>query len=344
MTFTRLRIALFFATLVSSLHVAAAPRFWMLTDVQIGGVPVTGYFSYDDATQTVSNWNVHVGDRWLGITFPAFTFLPGNSSASGHHDARSPVTSIILISEFVTSTYAQRGRVELDVTRTVDLFVRTPLDGSSPTVPLDLDSGLRFAVFGMGLPSAKVTSGSLKLMPVPPPVVIVQVDEFYNAALGHYFITADNEEKRWFDSGVLGGWMRTGESFKAYAKGSNPSSAVNAVCRFYSPPIRQINDSEYYKGSNSHFLSAEAGECMTVAELWWFAWLWEGDNQFQIELPDQTTGSCSPGTIPVYRLSNHAGDGSHRYTTNVAIRAQMLTAGHVAEGYGPERVVMCALQ
>ena len=50
-----------------------------------------------------------------------------------------------------------------------------------------------------------------------------------------------------FDSGVLGGWMRTGESFKAYAKGSNPSSTVNPVCRFYSPPIRQINDSDISK-------------------------------------------------------------------------------------------------
>jgi hypothetical protein len=254
------------------------------------------------------------------------------------------VTSIILTSGFIASKYAQRGRVELEVTRTVDFVVRTPLDGSSPTVPLDPNSGLRFAVFGIGLPSVKFTSGSLTLMPVPPPVVIVQVDEFYNAELGHYFITADGEEKRWFDSGVLPGWMRTGESFKAYAEGSNPSSAVNPVCRFYSPPIRQINDSEFYEGSNSHFLSAEAGECMTVAEIWWFAWLMEGDNKFQIELPDKTTGICPVGTIPVYRLSNRLGDGSHRYTTSEAIKAHMLVAGHVAEGYGPDGVVMCAVQ
>ena len=344
MTLTPLRIALFLAMLASSLHVAAAPRYWTLTGVQIGGEPVTGYFSYDDATSTVSNWNVHVGSNWFGLTFPPFTFLPGNSSALASHDVRSPVTSIVLVSEFVASKYARRGLVDLDVTRAVDLVVRTPLDGSSPTVPLDPASGLRFAVFGIGLPSVKVTSGSLTLTPVPPPVVVVQVDEFHNPTLGHYFITADSEEKGWFDSGVLAGWSRTGESFKAYAKGSNPSRAVSPVCRFYSPPIRQINDSEYYEGSNSHFFSADAGECMTVAEIGWFAWLMEGDNAFQIELPDKTTGACPAGTIPVYRLSNQPGDGSHRYTTSAAIKAHMLAAGHVAEGYGPEGVAMCAAQ
>ena len=83
---------------------------------------------------------------------------------------------------------------------------------------------------------------------------------------------------------------------------------------------------------------------MTVAEIWWFAWLMEDDNEFQIELPNKTTGVCPAGTIRVYRLSNQPGDGSHRYTTCVAIKAQMLAAGYVAEGYGPDRVAMCAVQ
>ena len=147
MLIARLRLVFLLVTLVASLHVAAAPRFWTLTDVQIGGQPVTGYFSYDDETQTVSNWNVRVDAKWLGLTFPQFTFLPGNSSALANHDVRSPATSIFIASEFVASKYAQRGLVEFDVTRTVDLVVRTPLDGSSPTVPLDLNfSGLSFAV------------------------------------------------------------------------------------------------------------------------------------------------------------------------------------------------------
>src|SRR5262245_53490399 len=83
-----LRTGLLVATLVGSLQVAAAPRFWTLTGVQfdadVDGPPVTGYFSYDDVTNTVSNWNVRVEGRWGGCCyfFPALTYLPGNSTAS----------------------------------------------------------------------------------------------------------------------------------------------------------------------------------------------------------------------------------------------------------------------
>jgi hypothetical protein len=56
------------------------------------------------------------------------------------------------------------------------------------------------------------------------------------------------------------------------------------------------------------------------------------------------TGTCPTGTIPVYRLWNQRADSNHRYTTRVAIKAEMLAAGYVAEGYGADGVVMCAAQ
>jgi hypothetical protein len=68
------------------------------------------------------------------------------------------------------------------------------------------------------------------------------------------------------------------------------------------------------------------------------------NNAFQINLPDRATGACPSGTIPVYRLWNQRADSNHRYTTSTAIRAQMLAAGYLAEGYGPDGVVMCAVQ
>jgi hypothetical protein len=37
-------------------------------------------------------------------------------------------------------------------------------------------------------------------------------------------------------------------------------------------------------------------------------------------------------------------DSNHRYTTSAAIKADMLAAGYIAEGYGPDGVVMCAVQ
>jgi len=51
---------------------------------------------------------------------------------------------------------------------------------------------------------------------------------------------------------------------------------------------------------------------------------------------------CASGA-PVYRLYNngHGGAPNHRYTTNTAVRAQMLAQGWIPEGYGALGVMMC---
>jgi len=71
---------------------------------------------------------------------------------------------------------------------------------------------------------------------------------------------------------------------------------------------------------------------------------YETQNAFYIDLPDINTGACPAGTVPVYRLWNNRADTNHRYTTSLAIRAQMLAKGYIAEGYGPNAVSMCAAQ
>jgi hypothetical protein len=63
-----------------------------------------------------------------------------------------------------------------------------------------------------------------------------------------------------------------------------------------------------------------------------------------IALPNTVTGACPPGTISVYRVWDNRADSNHRYTTSTAIRAQMDTLGWIAEGYGPDQVIMCATQ
>jgi len=55
----------------------------------------------------------------------------------------------------------------------------------------------------------------------PGPVVLAPVVEFYNAALDHYFMTQDQAEIADLDNGRHAGWMRTGQSFLAYAKGES---------------------------------------------------------------------------------------------------------------------------
>jgi len=70
---------------------------------------------------------------------------------------------------------------------------------------------------------------------------------------------------------------------------------------------------------------------------------YEAPNVFYIALPDTVTGVCPVGTIAVYRLWNQRSDSNHRYTTSLAVATQMINAGYLAEGYGPNAVIMCAV-
>ena len=343
MLITAVRLGVLLATLVASLHVAAEPRVWTLTDVRVLRLnayafsdpptdPVTGYFVYDDATRTISNWSVRFPVPFFD--FPSFTYVPGNSltyvALFGGPTLGPPFLGFSAV----------MGEPGPDFgVRQLQLVPLGPLDGSNAVVALDTsESRVDYILLG---PTARrsISTGSLTLTPQPPPVVIAQVDEFHHAGLRHYYITAEDAEKQALDTGVHPGWQRTGESFKAYATGSRAGGSINPVCRFYSPPIIDGGDEPDGVGADSHFFSADAGECMTVFRRFWWFWGWPQDNVFQIDLPDNKSGTCPVGTIPVYRLWNQRVDTNHRYTTSAAIKAQMLAAGYLDEG-----VVMCAVQ
>ena len=42
-------------------------------------------------------------------------------------------------------------------------------------------------------------------------------------------------------------------------------------------------------------------------------------------------------------MFNGSTDANHRYTTDAAVRTQMIGKGYVPEGYGPQGVALCAL-
>jgi cytochrome c553 len=159
--------------------------------------------------------------------------------------------------------------------------------------------------------------------PATTPVV-----EFYNAARDHYFISAAPDEIRDLDSGVHAGWARTGFTFKAYA---GSGATASPVCRFYLPP----------ENGDSHFFSASPAECDQVRAKF-PTFVYEAPNVFYMGLPDTTTGVCPAGTTPVYRVWDSRVDSNHRYMTSTATRAGMIAAGWVAEGYGPDAVIMCS--
>ena len=160
--------------------------------------------------------------------------------------------------------------------------------------------------------------------------------EYYNAALDHYFISDLQPDIDALDTGRIAGWARTGQTFDVYPF-MPAGGGVNPVCRFYIPPLH----------GNSHFFSASPAECAAVAQKIltdpnFSGYIEETASAFYVGLPDTVTGACSPGTTPVYRLWNARADSNHRYTSDVATKALMQSHAYVAEGYGPDAVIMCA--
>ncbi len=164
--------------------------------------------------------------------------------------------------------------------------------------------------------------------PPPPPTGVVAAIEYYHAGFDHYFITSIADEITKLDNGTFVGWTRTGRQFnvnQAIAQG------LQAVCRFFSTA---------FGPKSSHFYTPDAPECGIVkANPSW---------QFEAEVFFTTSpaldGSCPSTTNPVYRVYNNGlgGAPNHRYTTDLAVRAQMLALGWIAEGYGQIGVIMCA--
>ena len=156
----------------------------------------------------------------------------------------------------------------------------------------------------------------------------IDIIEFYDASLDHYFISASSPEISDLDHGIHPGWVRTGLGFKAHPASGN---AASPVCRFYIPPAY----------GDSHFYSASPAECAQVQGKFPF-FDYESPGVFYMDLPDSSSGVCVAGTIPVYRVWDNRPDTNHRYTTSSVVRLRMESMGWIAEGYGPNQVIMCS--
>ncbi len=55
-------------------------------------------------------------------------------------------------------------------------------------------------------------------------------------------------------------------------------------------------------------------------------------------------GVCPAGTAEIYRVFSARADANHRYMTDKTVRDAMVAKGWLAEGDGPNLVVMCSPQ
>ena len=180
---------------------------------------------------------------------------------------------------------------------------------------------------------AALLFAALPAMAAVPAAQQVDVIEFYNAALDHYFVTTDAKEAADLDSGVHVGWKRTGLTFKAIKPGVSVPGSVS-ICRFYGKPEAKLD---------SHFYSASAAECASVQEKFGYAWLLESTEVFRSFPVDTTTGKCATDSEPVFRLWNNRADVNHRYTTQMSVYTAMVAKGYIAEGNGSptQPVIFC---
>ena len=239
----------------------------------------------------------------------------GTSMATPH--VSGAIALLLQVNPQLTPEAAKQA---LFTTRQVNGFTTNlpTFDAAHPDTP-----GTPNYAWGYGILDAAAAVRSLQ--PAGSPVNVI---EFYNAALDHYFITWVANEIAKLDNGTFKGWARTGQSFHVF----NASAAgTSAVCRIYIPPGK----------GDGHFFGRDQNECNgTMSKNPDF--VLESSSFFYLYPP--TLGNCGAGQVPVYRVFTNRADANHRYTTDRGTRDAMVAKGWIAEGDGADTVVMCAPQ
>jgi hypothetical protein len=159
------------------------------------------------------------------------------------------------------------------------------------------------------------------------PAANLNLVEYFNTELNHYFMTADPAERQDVETGRAGpGWGQT--LALGHVWDTTPAPKLTPVCRFYGNPA--LGPGGKRLGPNSHFYTADPDECAAVKED--PGWIFEGV-VFHAVVPNQ--GTCPPLLVPVYRSYNGRfpeNDSNHRYATDPAIIQQMSAQKWVSEG------------
>ncbi len=244
-----------------------------------------------------------------GTGFSVAVSIPSSCSTSGTFSAKSNNAWIHLLGTANPDGSVSYLGSSATVFYSVDANPNTPTDTGTITI-----ASQTFTVNQAGKGSGAST----------PPVTVV---EYYNASLDHYFITWIPAEIAILDAGTqIKGWVRTGQSFKTY---TTAQAGTSPVCRFYIPP--GLGD--------SHFFGRGTTECDATGQKN-PSFVLEDPLFMHMFLPN--LGVCPAGTIAIFRAFSNRPDANHRYMIDAAIRDLMVTLRWLAEGDGPNLVVMCA--
>ena len=189
-----------------------------------------------------------------------------------------------------------------------------------------LETGHQITTFGEDSEGevywADMRNGAIHRVAADPAVPLAV--EYFNASLGHYFLTAFPEEAAFLDAGAFAGaWKRTGFAFPVAS-----AADINAVdvCRLFGTPN---------VGPNTHFFTGNAQECAGLKAN--PLWTYEGIG-FRMRMP--VSDACPAPLRAVYRLYNNPqtiAAVNHRYTIDGATYDGMRAAGWIGEG-----VAFCA--
>ncbi|MEP6702283.1 MAG: choice-of-anchor D domain-containing protein [Betaproteobacteria bacterium] len=181
------------------------------------------------------------------------------------------------------------------------------------------------------IPGMWVTTSNTCQQSLPAPDL--DLNEYLNSLLNHYFMTADPAEKQGIETGGAGpGWSATAAGPVLGRVWSAATDGLVPVCRFYGNLAPGPNGLPL--GPNSHFYTADAGECAAVKND--IGWKYEG---VVFHVAAATFGACPAPLVPVYRVYNGRfaeNDSNHRYAVDPAVVAQMTNLG-----WTPESVVFC---
>ncbi|MCC6197434.1 MAG: choice-of-anchor D domain-containing protein, partial [Burkholderiales bacterium] len=198
----------------------------------------------------------------------------------------------------------------------------------TPTAAGARSATITVADNGVGAPHIIAVGGTGVTGATPPPTGIATAFEYYHQEFDHYFMTSIADEIVKLDTGYFKGWTRTGRSFKV---STQKLAGLSVVCRFFSTAFGL---------KSSHFYTPQVEECAIVKGM--STWQFE-DEVFTVQYPN-LAGDCPANTVPVYRMYNQGQGGApnHRYTTDLAVRAEMLAKGWIPEGEGKIGVIMCS--